>query len=717
MTRRKRWLLLAIAGLLIGAAAAVYFWPEQPMGGPDRAAQLLPADTVALAWTLPISELLVMSQAIGLQSSLLTDVDDELAATLVAAGFDPFDPNDLLRQGFDLAHPVHIALLPAPASKGLLWALIPMRQDVNAVAWLDQLLARIWPNDLRASQETLRDRSVLWLKTPHDAHLFGAAMDLDEGLALLFPLTLSHDASDAVTQELRGTIERLLDPATARLSTVESYVLSVAGTAGSIAGGYLYPDGLGRMVEEAGGANPFADSLRTVEALGLLAHIDGNRATLTARAIGPVDSQHGFLRPREEPLVDLMPLPPGFGVHLAFHAKETMDAIESAIATEQWAWLEYDKGWKAAMTAAALPTETTLSDLWDGEVALFISDLTPAPERWLERGVFVVGMADLGKARQAFSTWLNWLGDGAVETISFEAAKGWRVTLNHNTLYGMAHDGRLYLSGSRNHLLRIAQGESRATNRTDRVDQMISAMHGTGGAAAYLDLAAVVGFLPDMLSSRSRRKVEPFMPLLKALDWAHYAEEAQGRISTGTLRLAFTGTSLTELTQQVLRKWLAKAVEREGRLAKTQEAVDTLERIYLGAALYYTTPRIADDGSRMPCQFPETVAETPGQNCCADHGGPDANGDGLCDANGDFWDHPVWAALRVQLTDDHHCVYAFESNGKTGWEAEFTARAHCDLDCDGIRSTFERYGKGNTATPDSCSVTGQDAIYIEQQLE
>jgi hypothetical protein len=159
---------------------------------------------------------------------------------------------------------------------------------------------------------------------------------------------------------------------------------------------------------------------------------------------------------------------------------------------------------------------------------------------------------------------------------------------------------------------------------------------------------------------------------------------------------------------------------REARRAKTSEAVYMLDKIYRGAVDYFTTPRINEETyEKLACQFPapQTITPSP-KGCCGSLGGPDNNLDGRCDANPDHWTTATWSALKFQLTDPHYYVYTFDTNGKTGKEAQFTATAYGDLDCDGIWSTFQRFGKGDPqATSGECSVISAGGLFTNQEME
>ncbi len=176
------------------------------------------------------------------------------------------------------------------------------------------------------------------------------------------------------------------------------------------------------------------------------------------------------------------------------------------------------------------------------------------------------------------------------------------------------------------------------------------------------------------------------------------------------------------------------------RKAMTTEAIDYLDKIYKGAADYYVTPRVKEDSfEKLPCQFPESQPVTPSAGtCCKALGGPDQDGDNRCDALGgpesgpppkgkkgrseppaNPWDTPTWSALRFEITQPHYFVYEFTSNGKTGVDAEFVATAYGDLDCDGVRSTFQRFGKADPRCSDfgECCVASRAALFVNNETE
>jgi prepilin-type N-terminal cleavage/methylation domain-containing protein len=156
------------------------------------------------------------------------------------------------------------------------------------------------------------------------------------------------------------------------------------------------------------------------------------------------------------------------------------------------------------------------------------------------------------------------------------------------------------------------------------------------------------------------------------------------------------------------------------RKAKSSEAVDMLDKIYKGGATYYAEPRVQENtGSKLDCQFPASQSLTPVEgSCCASGGGPDANNDDRCDKDPDAWTTPTWSALKFQITEEHYFVLSFNQNDLTEADAQFTANAHADLDCDETWSTFQRYGKGDPkATKGECAIVSAAALFSNNETE
>ena len=155
------------------------------------------------------------------------------------------------------------------------------------------------------------------------------------------------------------------------------------------------------------------------------------------------------------------------------------------------------------------------------------------------------------------------------------------------------------------------------------------------------------------------------------------------------------------------------------RRAKTLEALDQLDKIHKGAASYFTQGKVANKtGAPIPCVFPSTQLLTPDITsgiCCG--GAQDTDQDDRCDVDASQWDTAEWSALSFEMRDQHYFGYEFVSSG-FGLNSTYPARAHADLDCDSVYSTFERYGYGTEeSVRGDCSVKQASAFYKNLETE
>ncbi len=128
------------------------------------------------------------------------------------------------------------------------------------------------------------------------------------------------------------------------------------------------------------------------------------------------------------------------------------------------------------------------------------------------------------------------------------------------------------------------------------------------------------------------------------------------------------------------------------RRSKTAEATMNLRRLFDRSVGYYEDHKA----------FPPSTPLTPAQPAC-EGGSPVKHLPGP-----DAWAHPTWRALDFSIDDPHVYQYQFESDGQG-----FTARAFGDLDCDGVRSTFERVGN---VDPDG-HISGGVGLFMHNELE
>jgi prepilin-type N-terminal cleavage/methylation domain-containing protein len=140
------------------------------------------------------------------------------------------------------------------------------------------------------------------------------------------------------------------------------------------------------------------------------------------------------------------------------------------------------------------------------------------------------------------------------------------------------------------------------------------------------------------------------------------------------------------------------SMSRYVKRARTAEALAHLNKIASGAVAYYNTEHADGAGNVVDAQFPgpSGPAEWAAHCGCL----PTAR----CPGSSPAWDHPVWLALSMGIRDPHHFIPGYTAAGvKTN--ANFTATAYSDLDCDGVVATFQRVGTVNASTGDNITVT------------
>jgi|WetSurMetagenome_2_1015567.scaffolds.fasta_scaffold936835_1 hypothetical protein len=109
--------------------------------------------------------------------------------------------------------------------------------------------------------------------------------------------------------------------------------------------------------------------------------------------------------------------------------------------------------------------------------------------------------------------------------------------------------------------------------------------------------------------------------------------------------------------------------------SRLAEPVEALNQIAQHATLYAVVHPTA-------LAYPGSVGQTPARVPA---------GQRVVDPTG-TWDHPTWRRLDFRLSGPHGFSYEFESQLAAA-VSTFSARAHGDLDGDGVTSTFEITGE------------------------
>jgi type IV pilus assembly protein PilA len=127
------------------------------------------------------------------------------------------------------------------------------------------------------------------------------------------------------------------------------------------------------------------------------------------------------------------------------------------------------------------------------------------------------------------------------------------------------------------------------------------------------------------------------------------------------------------------------AFQKYIRRSKVAEAVKGVRQIFDTSVAYYADEHSDRHGLIVAKQFPRTTGPTPSTTCC-DYPAAKCPGQSAL-----FEIDETWSALNFTIADPHHYIFTYESAG-TDSNAQFTARANGDLNCNGLWSTFERVG-------------------------
>jgi type IV pilus assembly protein PilA len=149
------------------------------------------------------------------------------------------------------------------------------------------------------------------------------------------------------------------------------------------------------------------------------------------------------------------------------------------------------------------------------------------------------------------------------------------------------------------------------------------------------------------------------------------------------------------------------AFTRYVRKSRTAEAAGFLNKEWAGSLTYYMTDFSGSAAAILPRQFPgPTGGWESATDCCYLVGE-------RCPGSATFWgSDPVWLALKFSLPDPHSYMPGYSGSGQ-GVDAQFTAYALGNLNCNATRSEFIRVGQV-TSTGD---VTGAYQPVVINELE
>lgn len=147
------------------------------------------------------------------------------------------------------------------------------------------------------------------------------------------------------------------------------------------------------------------------------------------------------------------------------------------------------------------------------------------------------------------------------------------------------------------------------------------------------------------------------------------------------------------------------AFSRYVKKSRTTENSGHLNKMWAGSVAYFEADHANSTGQVMNKQFP-TMAVTLEPNCCG-------QASDKCAGGSSVYTGDTWVALNFNMPDPHQFRPSYAAVA-TGTDANFTAQAFADLDCDTSFSTFRRQGRINANSGD---VQATAAPYSYNEIE
>jgi hypothetical protein len=138
------------------------------------------------------------------------------------------------------------------------------------------------------------------------------------------------------------------------------------------------------------------------------------------------------------------------------------------------------------------------------------------------------------------------------------------------------------------------------------------------------------------------------------------------------------------------------------RKGQAEEGKQFVKKVIDGAMMYYhrpTQPGLTPVAKQFP--GPSTGIVPPLGSCCEQGG--------LCSPDPSYWENPVWQALNFSIEDRHYYSYEYVIDDRG---TSVAVRAHGDLDCDGVYSTFEMRAEVRNG-----SVRSSESVTLVNELE
>ena len=708
---------VAIAGAVGGgvlAVAAVVTAVVVGVGGGgasglDDVAALCPEETLFVA-------------SLGDPSEVFLEVVERLPEDLRSewaedAPFDIFDLDAWDEHGVDLGSPVGVAMLDERAEAFLVS--FGVSDEETFLAGLEEVAEEVGL-DWEPEESEVGDQMVQILGDGK-----GPAFWFDGGRCIVVGgdrLRRYGDADDA-EEGLEELLETVLDASEGGLAATEAFQAATDGLAGQ-ASLYVNTEGIADKIDGDRSDDKAARAFLE-EFIGVGVDLSWSATEIRTSMRTPLseDSHFRAMFAEVERDTDVFDRVPGPSIAAAQWKVQPEAAIEMF---EDY--LRYDKGakqgWKWAK--GEIKGETGISvpgvlDNLSGEFGYVAGALPESKDPKDGSFLAFIGVKDIDDAASLLKKAYKLADELGVAEVKKKKVGDVRYYVAEGPLAegfepAMAvAEGRIWLSMSDKQLKSVLEGENGGLFDDERVAEVGGALLSGGVFGGFYDVRSIMQGIEAMGIEMDRPDEVLMWALAKAMDHVGMEAELDGEVLVATATATLDPEAVAEakeaLDELADGKGSGKSPFGQYKArAQTTEAIDNLDKMYKGAAFYYTTPRVSSEGSLVACQFPA-------EQECWPKGSPCDHPDNKYPADAEGWTAPTWAALNFQISAPHYFRYCFKSEG-TRSSATFTATAHADLDCDGVWSTFERYGYGDeSASHAECAMKGSSAFYKDKETE
>ncbi len=726
---QKSRLALIVVTAVVVAGVAVWWFVAGPFGGSaaSRMAKVFPDETTFLAWSGSVEELLAVGRDAGFDGEALATENGRYGEVVEKLGANPLTIEGLKTLGIDPSGSLGFALIPSKEATMLAAVHIPV--SGSAIDSLKELLKKVeFPGNLILEEVDSNGHRLAFLGNNSKERIEAALLEVDGGAVVLFAVNHKISRTPEIVTEIKAFADSITSKKE-RLSSVDSFDETVHWSNDSLAGLFFHPGPDTRQLEfKDDGAQFFFWIMASAVGVGAELALENKSLVLRSNTLFSGADSIAFGE-RDVSVLEDLPGNLTMGFHVKLDLEKLQRELNSSIPDGAKEHHQIYKLLSGVGPEIGLPEGKNLRDLLSGELGFFAGAIEPDLFRSLEGMVVFAGLNDSPMAEEVLlKLSKGLLRDPEKEVLGDGTLYTYKAGLD--TPVGMwITPSRVWVAGDTRILRQMAEkkGEFGDSKRAKEIAGGLFDDDNVG--AGFIDIQAIV----EDLSATIPKRPEGLKALLEAFDFLSIKMSLDDSVGHSEVSLVAKGENFRKDVLPILGTLLAdgfgiqkKSVETKGgpgwlpgsgAAAKT-EAIDTLDKIAKGAAEYYSTPMVEQyTGKRIECQFPATVDRTPYGTCCGSLGGPDQDGDGRCDSTPDDWNASTWNALRFQIMEPHYCVYSFESNGKTLAEAEFTATALCDMDCDGKLATFQRYGRGTASPGFECQAELGGGIFVNNEDE